>query len=370
MRRIQYNVLIIGFISVLLALYGSFLFARSITRPVKALVQGAGEIGKGNFDFSVDVRTGDELGILGRSFEEMARGLKEREFIRSTFARYVSADVVSDLIQNPEKAATGGEKKTLTVLFADLAGFTPMAEAMDAATLISFLNEYLERITDVVFRCRGTIDKFLGDGVMAFWGAPVPSQRHAADACLAALECRKALEILRSELGARGLPQLQARFGINTGEMIVGNVGSRSRLDYTVVGDEVNLASRLEAVNKRYGTRILISENTFREAGDTIAARELDRIRVAGKVKPVVIYELLAGKEDLASDYTLLLPLFERGLKLYRERSFVGASEMFDSALRISPQDGPSREYLARCRHLQESPPSDGWDGTLDLLTK
>ncbi len=222
---------------------------------------------------------------------------KEKKYIRSTFSKFVSKSVVDDLLKHPEKLKLGGEKKDLTVLFSDIRGFTTISETYgNPQLLVAHLNEYLQSMTDIVFKYNGTLDKYVGDEIMAFWGAPVELENHALDACKAALQMGIDLEILNQNWTAQGRPILKIGIGLNSGEMVVGNMGSSSRMDYTLMGDNVNLGARLEGTNKVYGTLIIISEFTYEHVKDLVIVRELDLIKVKGKTKPVKIYELIDVK--------------------------------------------------------------------------
>ena len=219
---------------------------------------------------------------------------KEKKYIRSTFSKFVSKSVVDDLLKHPDKLKLGGEKKVLTVLFSDIRGFTTISETYgNPQLLVAHLNEYLQSMTDIVFKYNGTLDKYVGDEIMAFWGAPIELENHALDACKAALQMGIDLEILNRNWTAQGRPILKIGIGLNSGEMVVGNMGSSSRMDYTLMGDNVNLGARLEGTNKVYGTLIIISEFTYELVKDHVIVRELDLIKVKGKTKPVKIYELV-----------------------------------------------------------------------------
>jgi adenylate cyclase len=222
---------------------------------------------------------------------------KEKKYIRSTFSKFVSKSVVDDLLKHPDKLKLGGEKKVLTVLFSDIRGFTTISETYgNPQLLVAHLNEYLQSMTDIVFKFNGTLDKYVGDEIMAFWGAPIELENHALDACKAALQMGIDLEILNQNWIAQGRPILKIGIGLNSGEMVVGNMGSSSRMDYTLMGDNVNLGARLEGTNKVYGTLIIISEYTYELVKDNVIVRELDLIKVKGKSKPVKIFELIDVK--------------------------------------------------------------------------
>lgn len=223
------------------------------------------------------------------------------KYIRNTFSKFVSKDIVNELLANPEALKLGGEKKELTVFFSDIRGFTTMSEALSPEDLVHLLNDYLTTMTNLVIAYKGTIDKYMGDAIMAFWGAPVPNEDHAYCACLTAVKQLEDLKLMQDRWAANGLPVIDIGIGLNTGYAVAGNMGSSHRMDYTVMGDTINLGSRLEGTNKQYGTRIIISEFTYAKVKDRIYARELDDIRVKGKHEPVKIYELIdiVNREDL-----------------------------------------------------------------------
>lgn len=223
------------------------------------------------------------------------------KYIRSTFSKFVSKDIVNELLANPESLKLGGEKKELTVFFSDIRGFTTMSEALSPEDLVHLLNEYLTVMTNLVIAFRGTIDKYMGDAIMAFWGAPVKNDDHAYLACLTAVKQLEELKVLQDRWAASGWPVIDIGIGLNSGDAVVGNMGSSHRMDYTVMGDTINLGSRLEGTNKQYGTRIIISQSTYAQVKDRVYTRELDDIKVKGKNEPIRIYELIdiINREDM-----------------------------------------------------------------------
>ncbi|MFE8597662.1 adenylate/guanylate cyclase domain-containing protein [Archangium violaceum] len=348
---------------VLLAFVLAVLLARRLSAPLVQLEAAARQVRLGALDVEVPVRGTDEVGRLTGAFNEMVAGLRQRDQIHGLFKRYLNPQVVDELIRNPEKAAPGGERRELTVLFSDLVGFTSMSEEMSPEALVDVLNGYFERATEVLGEHGATLDKFIGDAIMCFWNAPLPQEDHAARACLTALRLVAVVDKLAPELEARGVSRLDCRIGLNTGPGVVGNIGSRAAQDYTVIGDTVNLASRLEGAAKVYGTRILVSEETVLAARGTVLARELDLLRVKGRQLPVRVYELVdvAGAPPPAH-----LARFAEGLALYRARRFTEARERFLS----SPEDPPSRVFAARCEALSLQPLPEDWDGVFSLDTK
>ena len=269
----------------------------------------------------------------------------DREKLQHAFQHYLNKSVMAEMLANPSKLKLGGEKRELTVLFSDIRGFTTLAERMAPEALVKFINSYLTPMTEIVFDEGGTLDKYIGDAVMAFWGAPMEQADHALRAVRAALRFVDALEALKLRWRAENLPEFDIGVGINSGPMVVGNMGSDIRFDYTVMGDAVNLASRLEGTNKEYGTRLLMSEATYLLVKEHVTARRLGSVRVKGKRKPVFIYELRhlggASPEEAA-----FIARFEQGLDAYTARRFDEAQGHFVAVLALSPEDGPSLRYL------------------------
>jgi adenylate cyclase len=286
----------------------------------------------------------------------------ETRRVRDVIGRYLSPAVSRWVLEDPARLALGGETREMTVLFCDVRGFTAIARRLPPPALVALLNELMTALSEVVFRHDGVLDKYIGDAVMAFWNAPQAQPDHARRACRAALDMIATLERLRPEWERRGLPPLHVGVGINTGPMVVGNMGSRNRLAYTVLGDTVNVASRLEGLCKLYGVSIVIGDATRQAAGDAVACRQLDRAAVKGRDEPLTVWEVLAdgapADERLAS--------WDRGLALYRARRWDEAADVF-AAL---DGDGPSRLYLARVRALAADPPGEDWDGVFVADTK
>jgi adenylate cyclase len=295
---------------------------------------------------------------------------RQRRVLRAVFDRYMAAEVVDEIMRNPASIKLGGEKKELTVFFSDVAGFTTISEKLDPEDLVILLNEYLSSMTDIILRHRGNVNKYLGDGIMAIFGAPRGEPTHASLACFAALENQAALAQLRKGWASRGYPEIVARIGINSGPLVVGNMGSQARMEYTVMGDSVNLASRLEGANKFYDTSILLGPRTYELAKPDIEAREVDRLRVKGKLEPVVVYELLARKGDLPAEKRHVVDVYLEGLALYKQREFAMAKERFEAALVLDPSDGPTKVYLHRVQEYQATPPPPDWDGVYALKSK
>jgi adenylate cyclase len=293
---------------------------------------------------------------------------REKRFISKAFGRYVSPQVVAQLRANPEQLSLRGEQKELTVLFSDIRGFTTISESMDSEQLGRFMNEYLTAMSNIVMAHFGTVDKFIGDAVMAIWGAPLNDEAHAIHSVQAAFAMISKLDELRPQWLARGLPAIDIGIGINTGLMSVGNFGSEQRFDYTVMGDNVNLASRLEGSNKTYGTKIVISEYTRNALGDGFYCRFLDLVRVKGKLQPVKLYEPLgAGVPDSATRKAV--DEFELAMSHYRFRRFAEAEKILTQLEAAGPAQ-LYQLYLLRLAHFRTSPPPEDWDGSFTFTSK
>ena len=295
---------------------------------------------------------------------------KQRRQLRAVFDKYMAAEVVDEIMRNPEAIRLGGEKKELSMLFSDVEGFTSISERLAPETLVELLNMYLSAMTDVILRHRGNVNKYLGDGIMAIFGAPRGDPNHASLACFAALDSQSVLAKQRERWKAEGHPEISARIGINSGWVVVGNMGSQARLEYTVMGDAVNLASRLEGANKFYDTRILLGPRTYELAAQDIEAREVDCLRVKGKNEPVVVFELLARKGGLSAEQQDVMKAYVGGLEAYRRRDFTSAEAQFQAALALDPRDGPSRVYLERAKEYLVAAPPENWDGVYELKSK
>jgi adenylate cyclase len=281
---------------------------------------------------------------------------RQKLYIRRTFAQYMSETVISHVLAHPEKLKLGGERRRVTLFFSDLAGFTTISERLDAETVVALLNDYLSAMTEIILEEEGTVDKFEGDAIMALWGAPLDQGDQAVRACRAALRQRAALADLNRRFTGLQLPPLSMRIGLNSGEAIVGNLGSAKRFDYTVIGDTVNLASRLEGLNKFYQTCIMASEDTAAECGEAVVFRELDLVAVKGKEKPVRVFEVVALKENLIPEWETRNREFARALELYRQGDFAAAAAAFSALLEQFPADGPTQTFLGRCRRIQDDP--------------
>jgi len=297
---------------------------------------------------------------------------QDRTFIRGAFGHYLSAAVINELLSNPDKLKLGGEKKYMTAMFTDIKGFSTVSESLDPTDLVHLLNLYLTEMSDIVLDLLGTIDKYEGDAIISFFGAPVEMNDHARRACLAAIRIKRTEEELNRKFLADSLTSapLLTRIGINTGDMVVGNMGTKRKMDYTIMGSNVNLAARLEGVNKQYGTWILTSETARAQAGDDIYTRRLDRVRVVGINEPVRLYEIIEEASQTAAEMKEAVEVFHSGLTWFEKKDWSRASKDFSTVLRMRPDDGPAKKYLQRCNEYKVKPPSDYWDGVFNLSEK
>jgi class 3 adenylate cyclase len=367
-RRLTHMLALVGGGVLAVALATSWALARGITRPVATLAHAARRVGAGELDTRVEIATRDELEELGGAFNEMVSGLRDRERIRRSFERHVSKSVADEVLRNPGLLA--GSRREITALFVDLGGFTSLAETLAPEAVVAHLNEYFEAACRAILAEDGAVSEFQGDGVVAFWGAPIAHGDDAARACRAALACERELAALQQRWEQRGLSLAGFRIGLHTGEMVVGEVGSAERGKYAVVGDAMNLASRIEGANKHYGTRSLASEATRERAGAAVECREIDTVRVIGRRQPVRLFQLLARVGDLAPERARARERFAAGLAAYRARDWDGAERGFAAAVECDPEDGAARVFLARVARLRAAPPPADWDAVFALDTK
>ncbi|HEY0522447.1 MAG TPA: adenylate/guanylate cyclase domain-containing protein [Stellaceae bacterium] len=353
--------------------------ASRVVSGLRQLVATTRAIEAGQMDMKVTVVTRDEVGELALAFNRMIEELRAQAHLRETFGSFLDPRIVSRLIAtgggNGDAAADQGERRIVTVFFSDIKGFSGISERLTAGTVVKLLNRYFGATAEVIRRHNGIIDKYIGDAVMAFWAAPFVADDHAAAACLAALDQQTAIEALRAELPditglRRDTPDLAVRMGIATGEVVIGTIGSPMARSYTVIGDTVNLASRLEGVNKLYGTRIIIGEDTWRTAQQSVEARELDTVTVAGKTEPIRIYEVMGRHGALAPAQAALRDAYAAGLAAYRARDWDGAAARFRECLDHVPEDGPAALLLGRIEQFRHAPPPEDWGGVWHLLAK
>jgi class 3 adenylate cyclase len=374
-RSEQTQAVLISAIATLLAAIVGLIFANlvsgGIIRSVRQLLEGTRAVEAGHLDQSIDVTTADEIGQLAGAFNRMVAQLRDNQHVRETFGKYIDPRVVEGLIDNPTLTGAEGQRRVMTVLFCDLKGFTSLSEGMTPQGLVKVMNRYLSIMSEPIRTNRGIIDKYIGDGIMAYWGPPfVGEADHARFACLAALEMIEHITTLRREipelLGVRGTPMetCDLRIGVATGEALVGSIGSDVMMSYTVMGDVVNLASRLEGANKLYSTRNLVSDRTITAAGTAVEVREIDRVVVAGHTHSEVIFEMLGRKGELTPQQLSLRDKYLEGLAAYRERRWDDALRAFNASLEVMPDDGPSVAQIKRVESLKSNPPSQDWDGS------
>jgi len=290
---------------------------------------------------------------------------RQKRFIKNAFKQYLSPQVIEQLIADPGKMRLGGEKRVLSIFFSDLQGFTGISEGLSPEALTALLNEYLSAMTDIILESGGTVDKYEGDAIIAFWNAPVDQPDHAARCLTATLACQRALAAMRPDVARRIGKQLLMRVGVNTGAAVVGNMGSGKRFDYTMLGDAVNLAARLEGVNKQFGTYTMISKDTLEASGGVFPARELARVAVVGRKEPVTVYEPMEAEEFEARKP--VLDIFAQGLALFYQGEFADALAVFEQ---VKDADPPAAHYLAKCRSLIASPPDGEWKGVWVMTEK
>ncbi len=370
-------VLTSAIVTVLAAIIGLIfanLVSGGIIRSVRKLLEGTRAVEAGRLDQAIDVTTGDEIGQLAGAFNRMVVQLRENQRVRETFGKYIDPRVVEGLIDRPTLTAAEGQRRVMTVLFCDMKGFTSLSEGMTPQGLVKVMNRYLSVMSEPIRTNRGIIDKYIGDGIMAYWGPPfVDEADHARFACLAALDMIAHIATLRHEipelLGVRGTPMenCDLRIGVATGEALVGSIGSDVMMSYTVMGDVVNLASRLEGANKAYGTRNLVSERTIAATGDAVEIREIDRVVVAGHTRSEVIFEMLGRKGELTPQQSSLRDRYAEGLVAYRDKRWDDALAAFNASLEAMPGDGPSMTLLKRVEELKMHPPPQDWDGSWHL---
>jgi class 3 adenylate cyclase len=353
----------------------AMLVSAGVTRPVRRLLEGARAVEAGHLDETLVVTSQDEIGHLTAAFNQMVEQLRLKERLRETFGKYVDPRVVEGLIAGPALAAEG-QRRVMTVLFCDVKGFTSTSEGMTPQGLVKVMNRYFSTMSAPIRGHQGIIDKYIGDAIMAYWGPPFADDKEQARlASLAALDMLELVPQLRAELpellGVRTLPNaFDIRIGIATGEVLVGSIGSELMMSYTVMGDTVNLASRLEGANKVYGGRILVSEATVVGAAAAVEAREIDRVVTLGQTQPQAVFEIMGRKGELTPAQVELRNRFSEGLAAYRAQRWDESRRAFTAALEAVPDDGPSLTFIKRLDRFTAAPPRDGWDGAWHLEQK
>ncbi|TLD72093.1 HAMP domain-containing protein [Phragmitibacter flavus] len=364
-------------VSVALGLSLAALITSRLVRPVRSLVTGIGQVQGGDLTVQLAVQSRDEVGAVTQAFNYFVGELRLKEEMRSTFGKYVDPRILARIISSPALKDSGAERQEMTISFSDLVGFTDIGEHLTATNLVNLINRHFTLQAAAIQGHDGVIDKFIGDAVMAFWGPPFTQAADSALlACRAALDEISAIGTLAKELPdltglRRNPPRVNIRIGISTGEVVVGNIGSENTRSYTVMGDAVNVASRLEHLNQLYGTRILLCETTRERAGDAIMVREIDAVVVKGKTEPTRLFELLGlPGEDGSSALRELVENFSTALSAFRQREWTSAETAFQHCLTLRPDDAPSQLFLKRIATFRENPPAADWDGSSHMLTK
>ena len=349
---------------------------RGIVRPVRQLLVGFENVEAGDLTIELSVKNRDEIGRLTAGFNHMVGEIRAKEEIKDTFGRYIDPRIVDKIIDQSDQSVMEGERRDMTIYFSDLSGFTRIGEMLTASALVRLLNAYFTRMSGGIREEGGIIDKFIGDAIMAYWGPPFVAQKDmAAAACRAALRNLAELEAFSTDVpeitGLRAQPpQLRCRIGLATGPVVVGNIGSDTNKNYTVMGDTVNLGARLEAANKDYGTQILVCAQTFHAAQTDLHFREIDLLAVKGKSEATAIYEPLGPIAATAPDKLELASRFGQALAAYRAQSWDEAETLFSKCLKIMPDDGPSKTFLTRIEQLRHDPLPNHWDGVWHMQHK
>jgi adenylate cyclase len=360
-------------LAAILGLTVSNIISTGITRPVRRLLEGTRAVQAGQFQGSIDVTTRNEIGQLTSAFNRMVDQLRRNERVRETFGKYIDPQIVEGLIDHPVLSGSEGSRRVMTMLFCDMKGFTSLSEGVTPQGLVKVMNHYLSTMSDPIRSHKGIIDKYIGDSIMAYWGPPFTDDADQARfACFAAIDMLARLSPMRTELpellGLRAMPaECDIRIGIATGEVLVGSIGSELMMSYTVMGDTVNLASRLEIANKIYGSHTLVSEATIIGADDAVEAREIDRLVVLGQTLAQTVFEIMGRKDEITEQQISLRARYLEGLAAYRAQDWEKAAIAFKAALDTDPDDGPSLTMAARVESFRKSPPAADWDGSWHL---
>jgi class 3 adenylate cyclase len=365
-------------IAAVLGFVFAMMVGSGITGPVLRLLEGTREVEAGRLDRSIDVTTRDEIGQLSAAFNRMIERLRQNQRIRETFGRYIDPRIAESLLSETATAAAAaeGQRRVMTVMFCDMKGFTALSEGVTPQGLVKIMNRYLSSMSEPIHAHRGVIDKYIGDAIMAYWGPPfIEEADQAKSACTAAIDMIARLPSLRTELpellGVRTISaDCDLRIGIATGEALVGSIGSEYMMSFTVMGDTVNLASRLESANKVYNSRCLVSEATAKMCAADFDVREIDRVVVTGLSQPQTIYQIMGRKDALSPQQRQLCAHYAAGLAAYRARRWDEARAAFSTALKAMPEDGPSIALLARVENLSRNPPPADWAGSWHMESK
>jgi class 3 adenylate cyclase len=375
-NRLHQVSIVLVVLATILAISLAAYITRNIVKPVRILLKGTNSVTEGLLEVTLPVTSSDEIGNLTIAFNSMTGELRKADLVRDMFGKYIDPRIVKDLISQPQLKSSKGERQVMTILFCDMRGFTDLSEGLIPDTLVTLLNRYFTLMSDAVHENEGVIDKFIGDAIMAYWGMPFNLENKQAQlAAQASLEMFQKLKIFREELPEllgirRNLPDISIRTGIATGEVVVGNIGSEKTKNFTVIGDTVNLASRLESANKIYGTQILITGETAVLLNNSILTREIDTIVVPGKNESKKVFEIMGMRGMMSQALLDLKEKYAEGLTAYQGRDWNNARKAFNVCLEINPGDGPSATFLKRIEHFQISPPEPDWDGAWVITQK
>jgi len=364
LSEVKYNALAICALGFLLSSAIIFLLFRLITLPIKGLIVETERIK--NFELEGTLKVPARLGEL----QELVEAMNSMKIGLRSFKKYIPAELVQQLIRNGQEIDASGERRRLTIFFSDIADFSAISEKLTPNELSTQISEYLSEMTSIILKHGGTVDKYIGDSIMAFWGAPNEMSDHATRACLAAIECKTRLRELAKKWESEGRPVFNTRIGLNTGDVIVGNIGSNHRLSYTAMGDPVNLASRLESLNKEYATGIIISQSVLNELPEEFIYRLLDIVVVKGKTEPVPIYELVSTKGDVTSLDAEFFDMFGKAVQSYLDKEWERATFRFEKLLSLRPNDRACSIFIDRCKAFSINPPGHDWEGEYVYLHK
>jgi class 3 adenylate cyclase len=375
-RRVLWLTIAATASTVLLGLTVAALITNRVTRPVRSLASAMHDVQQGNLNIQLPVSSRDEIGRLTNAFNFFVEQLRSKEQMKQTFGKYIDPRILEHVLSQPGAETVAGGRREMTVSFADLVGFTTLSERLAPSLMVTLLNRHFGLQAMAIQEHHGVVDKFVGDSIMAFWGAPfVKPEESAVLACRAAQAQLLALDTLRRELPEitglrRDVPMIELCIGICTGEVVVGNIGSENTRSYTVIGDTVNLAARLERANRVYGTQILVSETTAQAIGQEFETREIDIISVKGKTETTRIFELLAAKGELSGEAQRLRDCYEQGRRAFLTQDWGLAEGRFRECLQLQPNDGPSQVLIQRVQTLRQNPPGKDWNGTWQLVEK
>ena len=374
-RSVRYGIILLA-AALTIGLVAAAAMTANLVRRLRRLLKGAIAVQGGSLETELPVTSHDEIGDLTAAFNAMVRELRAKARVRETFGKYLDPRIVEDLIQRPELLSSKGERRVMTVSFTDMMGFTSLTEGVTPVALVNVVNRYLSTMSEPIRRSGGIIDKYVGDAIMAFWGPPFTgADEQARLACEAGLGQVELLPSFRQSLPEvlgikRHVPHVDMRIGIASGDVVIGNIGSDVSMSYTVMGDAVNLASRLENVNKVYGTHLLVNAMTRDMAKDYYEFREVDLILVVGKEEPEQVFEVLGRRGEVAQSKLDLAERFALGLAAYRRQAWTEAVTAFRSVLELAPEDGPARVFVDRIPLLSAQSLPANWDGVWILAEK